>query len=164
MKRSVYYLLTLWILLWSQVVANHFAGGSWFPVDLILIGSIYFGLVRGPMAGVWIGFILGLLIDAGSLGALGQHAVLYAGAGYLAGMLRRQLDEGKPWTQGIFTLALSILYVIFFAALNHLFSSDVRPFSWRLATKPLTNAILAPLMFHLLLRWSIAWDFQAEDR
>ena len=50
------------------------------------------------LTGESVGFIWGLLIDASSLGLLGLHAVLYALAGYAAGMFRRQTIA--PWHGG----------------------------------------------------------------
>jgi len=74
--------------------------------------------MRGPLAGETIGFMWGLLVDASGLGLVGLHALLYAAAGYMAGMLRRQLDEDKIWTQAIFTVIVSVLYVVFYLILD----------------------------------------------
>ena len=79
--------------------------------DVILVVVLYFGLSRGPMTGELLGFFWGLLTDASSLGLMGMHALLYSAAGYLAVMLRRQLDENKVWTQAIFTLADFACYI-----------------------------------------------------
>lgn len=163
MKKTFFYLFTLWMLLWGQIMANHFLGGTVFATDLILIGALYFGLTRGPLAGVLIGLILGLLVDASSLGLMGLHTLLYASAGYLAGILRRQLDEEKPWTQGIFTFAISLLYVVLYLMLEHLFLAEARPFSLRVLAKPMANALIAPIVFSLLHSWSLLWDYRPEE-
>src|SRR5438128_2269023 len=81
MKRILYFVLTLWIFLWAQVVSNHYLGGTLFSVQWILLAVLHFGLIRGPWVGETMGFIWGLLVDASSLGLLGLHAMLYALAG-----------------------------------------------------------------------------------
>jgi rod shape-determining protein MreD len=112
MKRSIFYLLTVALVFWVQAAANYFAGVSGVSGNVILVATIYFGLARGPMSGQLLGFFWGLLIDASTLGLMGQNALLYAAAGFLAGMLRRQLDEDKGWTQVIFSFAASLLYIL----------------------------------------------------
>src|SRR4051812_27685568 len=104
MKRPIFYVLTLLGVLWIQMAGNYFTGPSGLSANPVLIVVLYFGLSRGPLAGELLGFLWGLLVDASSLGLLGQHAILYAGAGFFAGALRRQLDEKKAWTQAIFSL------------------------------------------------------------
>ena len=71
MKRSLFYVLTLSLIFWVQAAGNYFAGVSGVSANVVLITAIYFGLSRGPMAGQMLGFFLGLLIDASSLGLLG---------------------------------------------------------------------------------------------
>ena len=87
MKKLLYYLTTLWLLLWFQVISNHFIGGTLFSVQWLLIAILHFGLRRGPWTGEWVGFIWGIFVDAASMGMLVIHAMLYALAGYAAGML-----------------------------------------------------------------------------
>ena len=48
MKKLIYFLLTLWIGLWIQVVSNHFLGGTLFSVQWILLAVLYCGLTCGP--------------------------------------------------------------------------------------------------------------------
>jgi len=141
-----------------QVINNHLLGGSAFSVDVLLICVLYYGLNQGPLVGQGMGIVWGLLNDASSLGLLGMHALLYALAGYAAGMLRRQLDETKLWTQGIFTLAISLGYSLLYLGLDHLFSGSDRSFSWGTALHPFVNGCLAPVLFWLLHRWSEAWE------
>jgi rod shape-determining protein MreD len=157
-KKTSFYFLTLWGLLWLQVVINHFAGGSAFTVNVILISVLAVGLSRGPAAGLGVGYVWGLLLDASSLGLLGMHALLYGLAGYTAGLLRRQLDETKIWTQAIFSFAITVLYLLAYVGLGHLFSTGDRSFSWRLVVEPVVNALLAPLFFGALRQWFKAWD------
>ena len=58
MKKAIFFFITMWILLWGQVVSNHFLGGTLFSVQWILIAVLHMGLVRGPWAAEWTGFRL----------------------------------------------------------------------------------------------------------
>jgi len=158
MKKGIFYVITVILVLWIQMAINYFLGSSGFSMNVVLCAVLYFGLSRGPIVGESAGFAWGLLMDASSLGLLGLQAVLYAGAGFFAGILRRQLDENKAWTQTIFTLAISIVYVLLFFVLDRLFSAGPHPISWSLVTQPFINALTAPVIFWLLQRWSEFWD------
>jgi rod shape-determining protein MreD len=110
MKKFLYYSVTLMGVLWLQILCNHFLGGSWFSINGVLVAVLFFGLSRGPLVGQLMGFAWGLLMDASSLGMMGLHTLIYAVAGYSAGLLRRQLDEAKAWTQAIFSFAGTLIY------------------------------------------------------
>ena len=163
MKKLLYYLTTLWLLLWFQVISNHFIGGTLFSVQWLLIAILHFGLRRGPWTGEWVGFIWGIFVDAASMGMLGIHAMLYALAGYAAGMLRRQLDASKVWTQSIFTWIVSMVYFLVYLVIERFFSAAEGSFHWTVLTVPLMNAFLAPAVFVVLERWADLWEMQPVD-
>ena len=164
MKRALYYVATLWILLWGQVVSNHFLGGTLFAVQWLLIAVLHFGLVRGPWTAECIGFTWGLLVDASSMGLLGVHAILYGLAGYGAGMFRRQLDSSKISTQAVFSWMVSMGYFALYWVVERFFSVNEGSFQWAFLTVPLMNALVAPFVFQLLERWAEAWDMQPVER
>src|SRR3989344_1279923 len=147
MKRSIFYSLTVVFVFLLQAGGNYFAGMSGFSANVVLVVVLYFGLSRGPMAGLLLGFLWGLMVDASSLGLLGLHALLYSAAGYFSGMLRRQLDEDKGWTQVIFSLMVSALYLAAYFVFEHLFSPSPRPLRWPMAAQPLINGAMAPPAF-----------------
>lgn len=158
MKAFFFYSITIVLILWIQVVNDHYTGGLGFSANLVLVAVLSFGLSRGPLVGELLGFVWGLLVDAASLGFIGIHALLYTLAGYMAGVLKRQLDESKMGAQSLFTLGISILYMGFSYGLQRLFSYGIRPISWAIVAQPLSNAILAPILFWGLNSWSQLWD------
>jgi len=164
MKTAVFYLLTIVLVLWVQMAGDYFVGASGFSGNTVLVVVLYFGLSRGPMTGEMLGLLWGLLIDASSLGLLGLHALLYAGAGYLAGMLRRQLDEKKAWTQAIFSIGVSLLYVLVYFIADRIFSFGPHPVSWPMIAQPLINGAMAPLFFWFMQQWSQLWDMLPQER
>ena len=163
MKRALFLFFTVWILLWGQVVSNHFLGGTIFAVQWILIAVLHFGLARGPWSGEIMGFTLGILVDASSMGLLGVHAILYSLAGYAAGMVRRQLDDSKVWTQAIFSWVASMVYFILYLVVEKFFSASEGSFQWAFVTVPVMNAIFAPVVFQALELWSQVWDMTPEE-
>jgi rod shape-determining protein MreD len=158
MKTALYYLLTLIGVFWVQGAINNFVGTSGFSINVVLVAVLYFGLSRGPMVGELLGFFWGLLVDASSLGLMGLHALLFTSGGYCGGMLRRQLDENKAWTQMIFSFGVSLLYVLVYLLLERVFAVESRPPSWSIAAQPLINAAAAPFVFWVMQRWSQFWD------
>lgn len=164
MKKFIFYGVTAWLILWTQVFINHFLGGSWVSINLVLDSVLYFGLIRGPLTGQFLGLVWGLLIDASSLGLMGMHMLLYAVGGYTAGMLRRQLDADKPWTQAIFCLTVSIFYLLFYFIIDRLLSGADQPIDWKIATQPFFNAVAAPMIFWAMGRWEEAWHMTVEER
>ena len=85
------------------------------------------------------------------MGLLGVHAILYALAGYAAGMFRRQLDSSKVSTQAIFTWMVSMVYFALYQVVERFFSVAEGSFQWALLTVPLMNAFLPRLSSW---RWS----------
>jgi rod shape-determining protein MreD len=163
MKTTLYYLATLFLVLWIQMAGDYFLGATGFSVNVVLVIVLYFGLSRGPMAGQLFGLIGGLLVDASSLGLMGLHAMLYAGAGYLAGMFRRQLDERKAWTQTIFTIGVSVIYLLLFVVLDRVFSVSPHPLSWASLAQPMINGVIAPVLFLLMQEWGQLWNILPHE-
>jgi rod shape-determining protein MreD len=164
MKKASYYLLTLWGVLWAQVFISHFLGGSFISLDLVLVVTLYYGLSRGPLAGQCLGVVWGLMLDASSMGVMGVHTLLYALVGYTAGMVSRQLDNSKGWTQGLFTFSASVGYLVLYLLLTRLFSSASRSVSWMMAIHPVVNACFAPLIFWLMEQWADLWSMAPLER
>lgn len=164
MKNLLFYIITLWLLLWTQILTHQLSGGSFFGIPWVLTAVLFFGLARGPLVGQAFGGTIGLLLDASALGLFGLHALLFALIGYSAGMLRRQVDGVKPWTQMILVGVTSTIFVCSFIGLDHLFSRSPRPVQWTLVLQPLVQALVAPAVFFLLRRWVEFWDvFRLEE-
>jgi rod shape-determining protein MreD len=163
MKKVTFYLLTLFLVVWAQMALNYYLGELGFSANVILIGVLFFGLSRGPLPGQLLGFLWGLLIDASTLGLMGQHALLYAAAGFLSGSLRRQLDENKAWTQCIFTLGMSVMYMLFYFILDRVFSQGPHPMSWSMLAQPILNSLLAPVLFWIMQGWSEVWSLTPRE-
>lgn len=60
--------------------------------DLLLVCVVAFALAEGPRSGTVTGFVTGLLADLGADHEVGRLALVYALAGYLAGLL----EDDRP--------------------------------------------------------------------
>ena len=158
MKKMFYVLATLWGVLGLQTVTVHFLGGSRVSFDVVLIAVLFYGLTRGPAAAQLMGFVWGLLVDASVLGVVGLHSLLYALCGFSAGMLRRQLDESKPWTQSLFTFGITAVYALLYGFLMRVLSPESGVLSAALLTLPILGAALAPVIFWLMHQWNRMWN------
>lgn len=163
MKRVAFYVITVMGGLWLEIVLSHVLGGSWLSIQPLAIAVMYWGLSRGPVAGPVIGFLWGLMLDAASLGLLGERALLFSSAGFVAGVFRRQLDETKPWTQAVFTFLVSIGIVLGEQLIEHVALDAARPVAPITWLRPFWNAAVAPLVFLCMQSWDLIWDVRRVE-
>ncbi|GAA5078548.1 rod shape-determining protein MreD [Thermocatellispora tengchongensis] len=66
--------------------------------DLVLLVVVAWGIVRGAVPGALIGFCVGMVADVvpPAAHAVGQYALVYAVAGYLAGRVTANREPGSP--------------------------------------------------------------------
>ena len=163
MKRFLFYVITLLAGLWLQLLLHHTLGENRIASQGLLVGVIYWGLSRGPIAGQLIGFFWGLLLDAASMGTLGMTAWLWTLAGFVSGTWRRELDETKIWTQSIFTFILSASLAILGILLERLWLPGNHSGVWARALEPFWNAAIAPVVFRVLWAWDTLWDMREVE-
>lgn len=95
-------------------------------IDLPLIVLIYWCIHQPNRVGFAVGFVLGLLVDVTDGNILGQHAIAYTLAIYLAMALRLRILKFKLWQQALHILAFLLLSQIL-VALTHLFLPSTFP-------------------------------------
>jgi rod shape-determining protein MreD len=85
-------------------VAHRIAIGAVEP-DFIVVCVVLFGLQRGPIAGSFFGFFVGLIVDLANPGFLGLNALAKTVLGYGAGRLGAATSPG-----------VVVLFIVFFVA------------------------------------------------
>ena len=92
--------------------------------DLLLLVVITFGLVHGPVTGMFVGFGAGLALDLvpPSDSPAGLWALVLCVIGYLAGMARAEADR-SPAAPLVIVVTLSLVEVLLFAGLSVLLGS-----------------------------------------
>ena len=109
-----------------------------------------FWCVRQPrLVGIGIGWMLGLLADAGNGVLLGQHALAYALLAFLSVWLSRRILWFGPMLQSLH-IALILLVTQAAVLLIRLAAGDHFP-GWPFLVSPLAGAILWPAVTSLLL-------------
>jgi len=112
--------------------------------------ALAFWCVRQPrMVGIGIGWMLGLLTDAGNGVLLGQHALAYSLLAFLSVWLSRRILWFGPMLQSLH-IALILLAVEAAVLVVRLAAGDAFP-GWPIFVRPLLGAILWPVVTWLLL-------------
>ena len=91
-----------------------------------------------------VGFAWGLFSDTLRADLFGADALLYALAGYAAGMLRRQIDLGAPEPLAVTVFLMTWAYALLLGLLGHVFLKSFVWVGWvSLITAPFMNALVA---------------------
>ena len=109
-----------------------------------------FWCVRQPrLVGLGVGWVLGLLADAGNGVLLGQHALAYSLLAFLSIWLSRRILWFPPPLQALHVAALLIVVEGVSALVRVAAGADLP--GWSLLVGPLAGALLWPVLTWLLL-------------
>lgn len=121
-----------------------------FVPDFVAL-VLCFWCVRQPrLVGLGVGWMLGLLADAGNGVLLGQHALAYSLLAFLCVWLSRRILWFGPMPQSLH-IALILLVTQAAVVVVRLAAGDPFP-GWPIMVSPLAGAILWPAVTWLLLR------------
>lgn len=95
-------------------------------LDLVLIVVVYISLMAGPVAGVLVGSLAGLLQDSLTLGVLGIGGLAKTLVGFAAGVLGSQFIVAAPLPRFIVFVLATVLHAAVFMGLYSLL--DLRQF------------------------------------
>lgn len=83
-------------------------------LDLVLVVVVYLALISGPVAGLLLGMVAGLVQDALSSGIIGIGGLAKTVVGFLAGLLGTQLIVAAPLSRFVaFVLATFVHAAVF---------------------------------------------------
>lgn len=120
-----------------------------FVPDFVAL-VLCFWCVRQPrLVGIGVGWMLGLLADAGNGVLLGQHALAYSLLAFLSVWLSRRILWFGPMLQSLH-IALILLVTQAAVLVVRLAAGDHFP-GWPIIVSPLAGAILWPVVTWLLL-------------
>jgi rod shape-determining protein MreD len=115
---------------------------SFLRVDLPLLVILYWCIHQPNYVGFAIGFVVGLLVDVTDGNILGQHAIAYTLAIFLALVIRLRILKFKLWQQALHILALLLMSQML-VALTHLFLPSAFP-GWAYFAASFIGALLWP--------------------
>lgn len=95
--KTTHILVWLALALLVQTTLVPLVAGGGAPVDLVLVVVVFAALNRGPVAGLWIGTVAGLLQDALSGGIIGVSGLTKTIIGALVGVAGSRFLLGTVW-------------------------------------------------------------------
>jgi rod shape-determining protein MreD len=113
-------------------------------IELPLLVLLYWSIHQPNRVGFAAAFIIGLLVDVSDGNILGQHAIAYTLAVFLALVLRLRILKFKLWQQALHVLAL-LLASQLLVALTHLFLPSTFP-GWGYFVASFFGALLWPVI------------------
>ena len=117
--------------------------------DFVALVLVFWSVRQPRLVGLGIGWMLGLLTDAGNGVLLGQHALAYSLAAFLSVWLSRRILWFGPMLQS-FHIALILLAGETAVLVVRLAAGDAFP-GWPIFVRPLLGALLWPAVTWLLL-------------
>ena len=152
------YLVSFFILLASFVlqttVAPHLQVFNVQP-DLILVVVVTYAFIQGPIAGSAAGFVGGILQDLVLIRGVGLNALCKTIMGYLGGMIAKALFADNVLLMMAAIFLATILNQLIYSSLIFILGEKIHLWSAFLSLilpSALYNAVLAPLIYHLLYR------------
>jgi len=167
MARATFYLLALWTaagLLARSSVSSML--GLWgVTPDLLTLLVVFWALAGGARAGVFAGFVVGLVADAEAGRFLGLTAGTLAAVGFVVGSMGASLHRERPPAQFVvlfFAAVVTLAFRLLFATYG-----DVPAWLAALPSsaflRALYTAVLGPLVY-LIFRALGAPDFLAHGQ
>lgn len=148
------------LLLFFAAATVQWFWSTYLPVfglapQLLLILTLAVGGQAGAVAGQCFGFAWGLFLDVLSAHVFGANALAFTLAGYVSGMLRRQMDVSSPLSQAMLVAVVTPVYLIFLGLVGLAFEHSFLWAGWRhLFVGPLYNGLVAPFAFALARRYA----------
>lgn len=120
----------------------------WLP-ELTLLILIYWIIHRSQYIGIGIAFIIGLLVDLGTIAPVGTHALSYSICAYLIISRQRQFDIRNYGFQALIILVVMMCNELILALIHFLLNQRIM--NWKLLFSPFVGAVLWPIINKMML-------------
>ncbi len=148
LRGAVLFVAAMFLQWWWNAHLAYWGAAPQFLLAL----TVLIAARRGPVTAMLVGFAWGLFSDTLRADLFGADALLYALAGYAAGMVRRQIDLGAPEPLAATVFLLSWAYALALGVLGHIFLKSFVWIGWiPFLTAPFMNALVA-------IMGALAWD------
>ncbi|MDX1374528.1 MAG: rod shape-determining protein MreD [Burkholderiales bacterium] len=117
--------------------------------DFVALVLVFWCVHQPRLIGLGVGWVIGLVADAGNGVLLGQHALAYALLAFFAISLSRRILWFGPWYQALHVAPL-LLFAVAVVTVVRLAAGAALP-GWPILVGPLLGAALWPLTSWLLL-------------
>lgn len=114
-------------------------------IEIFLLGTIYFAMKFGALAGLFWGFGFGLLEEVFSSASFGTNLVPHILLGFLTGVFKERL-----YFENLFYLSIFIFFALIFGYLvQFIFSGR---FSFFMVLSALISALVSTVIFFIIKR------------
>jgi rod shape-determining protein MreD len=134
-------------LLQVVIVSSLVIGGG--EPDLLLVAVVALGLLRGSIAGAFLGFFGGVLVDVITLGTMGISSLVLTLAGFWAGRYAETTGRDRAFAPLLVVGAMTVLAALFGLVLHYMLGEEV------VARHVLMTALLPALLANLLLAFPV---------
>ena len=111
-------------LVLALVIQTTLSAGIGASVDLVLVVVLAVAVAGGPLEGVWVGTVGGLLQDALSGGVIGVGGLAKTLVGYVAGRVGGQFMITLPWHYMLVYFVASLVHSACFVGVYALLSDE----------------------------------------
>jgi rod shape-determining protein MreD len=148
LRAAVLFVLAMFVQWWWN---THLAYWGAAP-QILLTLTILIAARRGPIAAMLLGYVWGLYSDSLRADLFGADALLYALAGYAAGMVRRQMDLRAVGPLVATVFLMSWAYALALGVLGQVFLKSFLWVGWgTFLAAPFLNALVAVVC-------AVAWE------
>ena len=167
MARATFYLLALWTAagLLARSAASQMLALWGVAPDLLTLLVVFWALAGGARAGVFAGFVVGLVADAETGRFLGLSGAVLAAIGFGVGSMGNSLHRERPPAQFVvlfFSAAIALAARLLFATYGDL-GAWLAMLPTEVFLRALYTAVLGPLVY-LAFRALGAPDFLAHGQ
>ena len=149
LRGTALFFLAMFVQWWWN---SHLAYWGAAP-QILLTLTVLIAARRGPVPAMLIGYVWGLYSDTLHADLFGANALLYALAGYAAGVVRRQMDLRAVGPLVATVFILSWAYSLMLGLLGHVFMKSFLWVGWvSFLAAPFLNAAIAVVC-------ALAWEF-----
>lgn len=163
MIRFIFIFFTVILGILLQVILGRYLSLYDAQPQVLLLLVVANGFLLGPVMGVTLGFVWGILSDASGVRLFGINTFLLALAGYLSGQLRRRVASERMTSQLVLSLVASLYYAVGVSTLYRIFDESGRAFSFgHFILEAIYNALFVTVFFAFTERWAASWRIQSE--
>ena len=149
MKKIIIYIIAFLVAVSIHIVTNTYIAPFGIAPNIALLIVIFFALSKGSRAGMWAGFLFGLVLDVLLSDMFGSRTTALTIIGYGAGLLSGEWDDSLGLNQAVLVFLCSFAYLILLVFEYSIFSTTKAGFLFNHITllQPFFNALVAPVIF-----------------
>ena len=149
--RTAGVLIAIALALALQTTLARFVVGGTTAIDLVLVTVVYIALTSGPVSGMLVGSLAGLIQDQLSTGVLGIGGLAKTIVGFAVGAIGQQFIITAALPRFVTFIGATAAYQALFMGLYVMLGLRSFPSPWKaIATQALGNAVVGMIAFTII--------------